>query len=255
MATTHEIQAEVRGNEGKGASRRLRREGMVPAVLYGAKQDAQAIQLTQKNTQLYAAHEWFYSTILHMQINGASQKVLLRDIQRHPFKPIVMHLDFQRVSETEKLRLKVPLHFLNQEKSPAGKLAGVTILHEVNEVEIFCLPKDIPDALNVDLIDLKLNEIMHLSDLKLPEGVTIPSLKLGKEHDHAVVIAKEIKAVEEIVAAADAAAVPASAVKAPAKGAAAAKGAAPAKGAAAAKGAAPAKGAAAAKGAAPAKKK
>src|SRR5690349_11257598 len=136
MATKQEIKAESRGVEGKGASRRLRHAGKIPAVLYGAKQAPQNIQLEQLVTGLHAQNEWFYSTILNLNLDGSVQKVLLRDIQRHPFKPVIMHLDFQRVSETEKLRLSVPLHFLNQEKSPAGKTVGVVITHELNEVEI-----------------------------------------------------------------------------------------------------------------------
>jgi large subunit ribosomal protein L25 len=239
MATKSEIKAESRGVEGKGASRRLRHAGKIPAVLYGAKEAPQNIQLDQLPIQVVAQHEWFYSSILSLNLDGKAQKVLLRDIQRHPFKAVIMHLDFQRVSETEKLRLAVPLHFLNQEKSPAGKKAGVVITHELNELVVYCLPKHIPEFIEVDLSNLEVGDIVHISDLKLAAEVEIPALKLGKEHDLAVVIAKEVKEEIEIVSDAPAE-VPATKV--------AAKGAAPAKGAAAAKGAAPAK-------AAPAKKK
>ena len=121
-------------------------------------------------------------------------------MQRHPYKQIIMHLDFQRVDENQALRAKVPLHFLNQEKSVAGKTAGVVVTHEINEVEVSCLPKDLPEFIEIDLADLAIGGIVHLSELKLPKGVEIPELKLGKEHDIAVVIAKHGK--EEVVDAA-----------------------------------------------------
>ena len=201
MATKQEIKAESRGVEGKGASRRLRHAGKIPAVLYGAKQNPQNIQLDQISTQLLAHHEWFYSSVLQLNLDGKVQKVLLRDIQRHPYKTILMHLDFQRVSETEKLRLSVPLHFLNQEKSPAGKTVGVVITHEMNEVEIYCLPKHIPEFIEVDLSALEIGDILHMSSLNLGADIEIPALKLGKEHDLALVIARMQKAEVEVAAA------------------------------------------------------
>ena len=190
MATVHEIQANHREVEGKGASRRLRHADKVPAVLYGAKQAPANIQLDHKLALLYSQHEWFYSSILLMKIDGKEQKVLLRDMQRHAFKLRITHLDFQRVSETEKLRLKVPVHFVNQEISPAGKTAGVTITHALNEVEVYCLPKDIPEFVEVDLSELNVGDIVHLSSLKLPDGVSIPALRLGKEYDLALALAR-----------------------------------------------------------------
>src|SRR5688500_6667628 len=119
-------------------------------------------------------------------------------MQRHPYKAQIMHVDFQRVSENEAIRLSVPLHFLNQETSPAGKTGGVVIMHELNEVEISCLPKNLPEFIEVDLANLAEGDILHLSDIKLPEGVEIPELKLGKEHDVAVIIARQLK--EEVAA-------------------------------------------------------
>jgi len=242
MATTHEIKAEPRKDQGKGASRRLRRAGMVPAIVYGAHQDPASIQLTHHDVSQYQKHEWFYSSILDMSVEGKSQKVLLRDMQRHPFQPLVLHIDFQRVSENEAIRVRVPLHFLNQEKSTAGKTSGVIISHAMTDVMVSCLPKDLPEFISVDLIELKVGDIVHMSDLVLPAGVEILELKLGKEHDHAVVTAQEVRAEAEVAPAegqAVPAAVPATAQKAPV---AAAGAAAPAKGGAAAKGAAPAKG-------------
>jgi len=218
MAITHTINVERRNVEGKGASRRLRRAGYVPAIVYGGGLDPVSIQIQHKDVWHASQNEWFYSSILDLSLGGDVQKVLLRDMQRHPFKQMVMHLDFQRISENEAIRLRVPLHFLNQETSPAGKASGVVITHELNEVEVSCLPKNLPEYIEVDLSELKTGDIVHLSDLKLPAGVEIPELRLGKEHDHAIVMAKEVKEeVEAAPAEGDAAAAPAAAAKAPAK--------------------------------------
>ena len=189
----HIIQAVGRKDEGKGASRRLRRSGFIPAVVYGGQSAPKSIQLEHEKTWIASQNEWFYSSILTLEVDGQRESVLLRDIQRHPYKQLIMHLDFQRVDAGQALRVKVPLHFLNQEKSPAGKTAGVVILHELNEIEISCLPKDLPEFIEVDLGGLKVGDIVHLSDIKLPAGVEIPELKLGKEHDVAVVIAKHAR--------------------------------------------------------------
>jgi len=129
------------------------------------------------------------------------QKVLLRDMQRHPYKQLIMHLDFQRVNDNEILRAAVPLHFVNVEKSVAGKTSGVVVTHELTEVTVACLPKDLPEAIEVDLADLAIGTVLHLSDLKLPAGVEVPELKLGKEHDVAVVVAKHARGEEESPAA------------------------------------------------------
>lgn len=214
----HKITATARGDEGKGASRRLRRAGYVPAVVYGGHAEPQSIQLEHNSLWHISQNEWFYSAILELDVDGQSQKVLLRDMQRHPFKAQIMHLDFMRVSENETLRVKVPLHFLNQEKSPAGKAAGVVITHELNEVEVSCLPKDLPEFIELDLSDLKVGDIIHLSQIKLPAGVTIPELKLGKEHDVAVVIAKHARVEAEPAAEGEVSAeVPATKQQAPEK--------------------------------------
>ena len=232
MATTHNIKVEKRDVEGKGASRRLRRAGSVPAIVYGGELKPVSIQLEQKDVFLASQNEWFYSSILDLSLGGDVQKVLLRDMQRHPFKQIFLHLDFQRVNENEAIRVRVPLHFLNQEKSPAGKKSGVVITHELNDVEISCLPKDLPEYIEVDLGEIDVGDIVHMSDLKLPTGVEIPELRFGKEHDHAIAVAKEIKEeIEETPVAAEgeaaAGAAPAAGAAAPAPGAAPA--AAPAK--------------------------
>jgi large subunit ribosomal protein L25 len=208
----HKVSAVSRKDEGKGASRRLRHAGMIPAILYGGDAAPQNIQLEHEKTWLHSQHEWFYSSILDLEVDGKVQKALLRDIQRHPFKQVIMHLDFQRVDENKTLRTAVPLHFLNEDKSPAGKSAEVVVTHELNEVVVECLPKDLPEFLEIDLSTLEVGQIVHLSDLKLPAGVVIPELKLGKEHDLAIVIAKHGKEEAESADAPAAAEVPASKV-------------------------------------------
>jgi large subunit ribosomal protein L25 len=221
MATTHSISVEKRNDEGKGASRRLRRAGFVPAIVYGAGQPPQNIQFEHNTLALAARNEWFTSSILDLMIDGNRQKVLLRDVQKHPFKPQLLHLDFLRINENEAIRVRVPLHFVNQEKSPAGKASGVVVSHAMTDLEVSCLPKVLPVFVEVDLIDLKLGDIVHMSDIKLPAGVEIPELKLGKEHDHPVVTAQEIREeVEPVEAAAEGAAPAEGAAGAPAAAAA-----------------------------------
>jgi large subunit ribosomal protein L25 len=189
MAKTHEIKAQSRKDEGKGASRRLRRAAFVPAVVYGAGQDPQSIQIEHNTILLAAKHEWFFSSVLDLNIDGKVQKVLVRDWQKHPFKLQMLHMDFLRINENEVVRVNVPLHFLNQESSPAGKTGGVVISHNLTEVEVSCLPKDLPEFIELDLAELKEGDIIHLSELKLPENVEIPALHLGEDHDIAVVTA------------------------------------------------------------------
>ena len=207
---THNITASSRKVEGKGASRRLRHAGQTPAIVYGAGVAPENVQLEHNALWLASQNEWFYSSILTLAIDGKSQKVLLRDMQRHPFKQQIMHLDFQRIDENQAIRFNVPLHFLNQDSSPAGKTAGVVVLHELNEIGVSCLPRHLPEFIEVDLANLELGQSIHLSDLKLPEGVSLPELKLGKEHDVAVVIARHarVEAEEEAPAAEAVAEVP-----------------------------------------------
>jgi large subunit ribosomal protein L25 len=234
MATIHEITAERRADQGKGASRRLRRAGKVPAVIYGAGAPAENIEFDHLKLSLAARNEWFSSAILDLLVEGNRQKVLLRDVQKHPVKPQLLHLDFLRVDESKPVRVYVSIRFLNKEKSAAAKTSGVVISHNINEVEISCLPKDLPEHIDLDLGELALGDVLHLSDLKLPAGVEIPELKLGKEYDHTVVSAQAVREeVEEApaeVAAAEGAAAEGAAAPAPAAGGDAAKAAAPAAG-------------------------
>jgi large subunit ribosomal protein L25 len=215
MATIHNIKASSRKDEGKGASRRLRRSGHAPAIVYGAGGAPESIQFEHNALWVATQNEWFYSSILHLDVDGTTTKVLLRDMQRHPFKQQILHLDFLRVSENEELRARVPLHFVNQEKSPAGKTAGIVVTHELNDVEVSCLPKDLPEFIEVDLSALDVGDIVHMSQLVLPAGVTIPALAHGKEHDLALVIAKHARVEAEEAAAPESAEVPAAKVAKP----------------------------------------
>lgn len=232
MATIHEITAERRADQGKGASRRLRRAGKVPAVVYGAGQAAENIQFGHLKLSLAAKQDWFSSAILDLLVDGNRQKVLLRDLQKHPVKPQLLHLDFLRIDESKPVRVYVTIRFLNKEKSPAAKTSGVVISHTITEVEVSCLPKDLPEHIDLDLGELALGDVLHLSDLKLPAGVEIPELKLGKEYDHTIVSAQAVREeVEEAPAEAAAAeGAPAAGAAAPAAGGEAAKAAAPAAG-------------------------
>lgn len=201
MSNEHKITATGRKDEGKGASRRLRHAAQIPAIVYGGHADPVSIQLEHEKTWLASQHEWFYSSILSLDLDGKVQKVLLRDMQRHPYKQRIMHLDFQRVNENEAIRVAVPLHFLNEDTSPAGKAADVAVTHELNEIHISCLPKDLPEFIEVDLGAIKAGDTIHLSQVKLPAGVEVPELKLGPDHDVAVAVARHVREdVEEAVA-------------------------------------------------------
>ena len=186
----HTIKASSRKDEGKGASRRLRHAARIPAIVYGGQSAPKSIQLEHEKTWIASQSEWFYSSILSLDIDGSVERVLLRDMQRHPFKQQIMHLDFQRVNENEALRGAVPLHFVNVEKSPAGKAADVVVTHELNEIHVSCLPKDLPEFIEVDLSGLNAGDTIHLSQVALPKGVEVPELKLGADHDVAVVVAR-----------------------------------------------------------------
>lgn len=173
MKETFEVLAEPRGDAGKGASRRLRRTGRVPAIVYGAHQEPEMVSLTHNELIQHLEHEAFYSHILTLQINGKSQAVVLKDLQRHPAKPFILHADFQRVQADEKLRMTVPIHFLNEATCKGVKLGGGVVSHNLTEIEISCLPKDLPEFIALDLTDLELGGIIHLSEVPLPEGVEL----------------------------------------------------------------------------------
>ena len=194
MSVHHTIVAEFRADVGKGASRRLRRTGKVPAVIYGGHRDPVALTLNHTELLHASENESFYSSIIEIQAGeGLVQQAVVRDMHRHPFKPVIMHIDFMRVSADEVLTISVPLHFVGTENSPAGKMSGVVIQHHLTEVEIEALPKDLPEFLSVDLSGMNVGDSVMLSQIILPEGVTIPALASGLEHDVAVANAIHVK--------------------------------------------------------------
>ncbi|MCF7749585.1 50S ribosomal protein L25/general stress protein Ctc [Bacillus subtilis subsp. subtilis] len=193
MSKTHEIKVTKRELQRKGASRRLRHAGVIPAIVYGGTAEPVAISLDHNAIWLAQQNEWFYSSILDLNLDGQITQVLLRDMQRHPHKQLIMHLDFLRVDANAVLTASVPLHFINEDTSPAGKAADIVVTHELKEVTVSCLPKDLPESIDVDLADLKAGDVVYLSDIKLPKGVEIPALAQGKDHDDAIVTAKHGK--------------------------------------------------------------
>jgi len=168
-----EFTAFPRATEGRGASRRMRRVGKAPGIVYGGTVAPTPIELDHNALFHALRNEAFHSSILVMKLDGAAQKVLLRDVQMHPFRNEVLHVDFQRVDENRKIHMKVPLHFVNAEVSPAVKLNAAIVSHVTTEVDITCLPKDLPEFIEVDLSNLEVGHSIHVSTLKLPDGVTI----------------------------------------------------------------------------------
>jgi large subunit ribosomal protein L25 len=246
MRISFELAAEFRDGQGKGASRRLRHSGRVPAILYGGHVEPRAISLDHQKLMTLIDNEKFYSSIINLVVNDKKQAAIVKDLQMHPARNAIVHVDMQRVLENEKIRIHIPIHFKGQAASPGVKTEGGVVSHRVADVEILCLPKDLPDFIELDLSGMHINESLHLSDLPLPEGVAIPSIAKG----NATVVSIHPPRAEEPEPTAEvAAATPAEGAAAPAEG-----GAAPAAGAKPgdAKGAAPAGDAKAA--AAPAKK-
>ena len=186
MAISFELNAEPRTDTGKGASRRLRHAGKVPAIMYGGNKDPESLTLDHNEVIRNLEHEAFYSHILTVKVGGSETRAVLRDLQRHPSKPFVQHMDLQRVSESEKLRMHVPLHFSGEDIAPGVKAGGM-VSHEIIEVEVECLPKDLPEYIEVDISGMDVGESLHLSDLKMPEGAVLLELARGEGHDLGVV--------------------------------------------------------------------
>ena len=186
MSVSFELEAVSRSDTGKGASRRLRKTGMVPGIVYGAGKDPEMISVAHNELIQHLDHEAFYSHILNLKVDGNPQNVVLKDLHRHPAKPFILHLDLLRVSDNEKIKMHVPLHFLNETKA-VGVKAGGQLSREITDVEISCLPKDLPEFIEVDLMNLNVGESIHLSEINLPDGVEILQLGLGEDHDSAVV--------------------------------------------------------------------
>jgi len=198
MSKTTTIHAEIREDVGKGASRRLRRDGFIPAVIYGGHKDPVSLTLEHREILHASENESFFSSILEIEVgDGRTQQVVVRDMQRHPFKRLITHLDFLRVSATEVLRMSLPLHFAGEDDSPAIKAGDVVIQHLVNEVEVAALPKDMPEYLEVDLSTMGPGDAVRLSDIVLPEGVTIVGLDADDEETN-VMLANAVHVAEEV---------------------------------------------------------
>jgi len=194
MTDSNIIIAEIREDVGKGASRRLRHQGKVPAVIYGGHRDPATLAIEHDPLKHAAEKESFFSSILEIRVaDGRTQKVVVRDVQHHPYKAEIMHLDFMRVSDTEILRMHVPIHYTGESVSPAGKSSGVVIQHLVTEVEIAALPGNIPSFLEVDLSKMETGDVVMLSDIKLPEGVQIPALATEDSEDLMIANTSHVK--------------------------------------------------------------
>jgi len=198
------VTAFPRTEQGSGASRRLRNAGQTPGIIYGGTSAPVPIKLDHNALFHALKKETFHSSILDMEIDGKVQQVLLRDFQMHAFKPIVMHIDFQRVDAKQKIHVKVPLHFINAESSPAVKLSSGVISHVMTELDITCLPKDLPEFIEVDLTNMEVGTSIHLSDLKLPQGVSAVVSGGAEDLTIATASAPTVKAGDEAAPAADA---------------------------------------------------
>jgi len=185
MAGSYVFDAELRKDLGRGHSRRLRVEGKIPAVLYGGSSDPVGITLDHNKVNKALEDEATYSHILTLRIDGKEETAILKDMQRHPSRPIILHMDFQRVTESQKIKVHVPLHFLNQETSVGAKKGGV-VTHAMVDVEVTCLPARLPEFIAIDMAKLDIGQSVHLSDIKVPPGVQIVELLHGEGHDQLV---------------------------------------------------------------------
>ena len=194
-----EIKAKERKSKGTGASRRLRHEGTTPGILYGGVKDAISLEIDTKELFMQFRHEAFHASILTLNLEGKKESVILRDFQMHPVRNNIQHIDFQRINENEKISVKVPFHFINEETAPGVKIEGGLVSHIMTEIDISCLPKDLPQYIEVDLGELAMGESIHLSEVTVPEGVELTSLT--DENDPAITSISKPKVVveEEIV--------------------------------------------------------
>ena len=197
MSTNFTINAKSREDTGKGASRRLRRlTGEVPAIIYGGKKDAEKISILHKDITKALENDAVYSSIISLSIDGKAEDTIIKDIQRHPAKQIILHMDFLRVSKTTKLQTRVPLNFIKEDICVGVKLGGGLIAHTMTDIEVSCLPKDLPESIDVDMAEVDVGQIVHLSDLTLPNGVESVSLSQGADYDLTVATVNKQKAVE-----------------------------------------------------------
>ena len=201
MSDDFDLIAEIREDQGKGASRRLRHQGKVPAIIYGAGRPPRPLAFDHNKVLKQLENESFYSSILNIKVGEKSQPAILKDMQRHPAKPRIMHMDFQRIVEDEVIKMNVPLHFVGEEAAPGVKTGGGKVSRLMTEVEIVCLPKDLPEFIDVDVSELELDAMLSLSDIKLPEGVEVPALAQGPEANRPIVsihVIKEVVIEEEV---------------------------------------------------------
>ena len=189
-----ELNAVLREDKGKGASRRLRRQAdMVPAIIYGAGNDPVSLSIAHKDIHKACENEAFFSHILKINVDGQPEQAILKDLQRHPAKDRIMHADFLRVRMDVEITVEVPLHFINEDKCIGVKQHGGVVSHNMSSLEITCLPGNLPEYIEVDVENLDVGEVVHMSQVQLPDGVAIPSLQHGEDHDHVVVSVNEPK--------------------------------------------------------------
>ena len=203
MSKDFDLIAEIREDSGKGASRRLRREGKVPAIIYGAGRPPRALTFDHNRVIQQLENESFYSSILNIKVGDKSQAAIVKDIQRHPAKPFIMHMDFQRIVEDQEIRMNVPIHLVGADVAVGVKQGGGTVSQMRNEVEVVCLPKHLPEYLDLDISELELDGLMYLSDIPLPEGVMIPEIAQEEEAGQAqpvvsIHVIKEVIIEEEV---------------------------------------------------------
>ena len=196
MAENYILEAESRDDLGKGASRRLRRTGKVPGIMYGAGKEPTSISLNHNELFHHLENEAFFSHILTVKLGGKEESVILKDLQRHPSKPVINHIDLQRVNANETIRMNVPLHFMNEDTAP-GVQEGGLVAHSISEIEISCLPKDLPEFIEVDLGNLVMDGIFHMSDIVAPSGVELVEMSHGADHDQPVASIHMPRAVKE----------------------------------------------------------
>ena len=197
MSTDFTLNAKGREDTGKGASRRLRRQsGEVPAIIYGGKKHAEKISILHKDITKALENEAVYSSIISLAVDGKAEDTIIKDIQRHPAKQVILHLDFLRVSKTTKLQTRVPLNFLNEDICVGVKMGGGLIAHTMTDIEVSCLPKDLPESIDVDMEQIDIGQIVHLSDIKMPSGVESVSLSQGAEYDLTVATVNKQKAAD-----------------------------------------------------------
>ena len=188
MSEDFKLNATARNDLGKGASRRLRRlAGQVPAVIYGGNLAPASVSVSANELMKHLEHESFYSHIISLDVDGTAQDVILKDVQRHPSKPNVLHLDFLRVDKSTKVHTHVPLHFINEATSKGVKIQGGKVVHNLTQLDVICLPHHLPEFIEVDLANAEVGTILHISDLKLPGGVASADLQKGDDHNLAVV--------------------------------------------------------------------